>query len=78
MELNIAKKIASFPTGHTTRLASPPSSHLSEVKILAVDRTTIPGRTIQPIAIRTPRITENIDYTFLPFTTAEKGMAPSP
>jgi len=78
MELNIAKKIASFPTGHTTRLASPPSSHLSDVKVLAVDRTTIPGRTIQPIAIQTPRIAENIDYTFLPFTTAEKGMAPSP
>jgi len=79
MELNIAKKIASlFPTGHTTRLASPPSHHLSEIKVLALDRTTIPDRTIQRIAIRTPRIAAQIDYTFLPFTTVEKGMPPSP
>jgi hypothetical protein len=39
---------------------------------------TIAGRTIQPIAIWAPRIADNIDYTFLPFTTVEKGMAPSP
>src|SRR3978361_104501 len=39
---------------------------------------TIPGRTIQPIPIWAPRMADSIDYTFLPFTTVEKGMAPSP
>jgi hypothetical protein len=78
VELDIGRKTASFPTGHTTKLASPPSSQLAEVKVLSLNRMTIAGRTIQPIDIWTPRIADNIDYTFLPFTTVKKGMALSP
>jgi hypothetical protein len=35
--LDISRKTASFPTGHTMKLASPPSSQLTEVKVLSLD-----------------------------------------
>jgi len=77
MELNIAKKIASFPTGHTTRLASPPNKKFRNVKVLCRKRTTVPPRTIKKIEIKAS-ITPGMDYTFSPFTVVEKGMPPSP
>jgi hypothetical protein len=78
VELDISSKTASFSTAQVTKVASLPSSQLFDVKVLSLNRMTVPGRKIQPIAIRTPEIADNIDYTFLPFTTTEKGMALSP
>ena len=77
MELNIAKKIASFPTSHTTRLASPPNKKFRNVKVLCHKRTTVPPRMIKKIEIKAS-ITPRMDYTFSPFTVVEKGMPPSP
>jgi len=68
MELNIAKKIASFPTGHTTRLALPPNKKFRNVKVLCCKRTMVPPRTIKKIEIK----------MFSPFTVVEKGIPPSP
>jgi hypothetical protein len=78
VELDIGGKTASFPTGHTTKLASLPSSQLAEVKVLSLNRKTIVGRTFQLITIWDPRIADNTNYTFLPFMTVENGMVPSP
>jgi len=77
MELNIAKKIASFPTGHTTRLASPPNKRFGNVKVLCRNRMVVPPRTIKKVEIKTS-IAPGTDYTFSPFTAVEKGMPPSP
>jgi len=52
MELNIAKKIASFPTGHTARLASPPNKRFGNVKMWCRNRTVVPPRTIKKVEIK--------------------------
>jgi len=77
MELNIAKKRASFPTGHTTKLSAPPNHRFCNVKVLSRDRTVILPHRIKAVEIKASTA-DGIDYTFSPFTAVEKGMPISP